>query len=474
MKAPDKSIRTKGWLAATVIAVAASLVALDSASSSAAADVGEACEIDLGRLLSAVGENDRDGSPSSRIFRLADHRLVGRVEADLQVTGMPTAPRISGDAELVDGTYENLTAGTLIENLTIAVAAAESNVMRLTFTGTDGDSGAISGGGSITVEPDGGLVLDGTADLNNVTLLRRDDIVAAATGSVAYVGTPCRGRLEGRLENTKVDIRLVDLLPPSVVEIEVVEIGAGGGKEPSPSLATREHGRLVDLDLTIDMPGGVIVSGRGIDSEWSGDLVITGNWAKPEIRGVLSLVRGEISFAGRAFVLIAGTIAFEKGQELSPLIDMTASHEGKDITALMHVTGSASAPEVVLTSQPELPQDEILARVMFGKSIARLSPAQVSRVAAALRALSRGETLSEDVFGLARTLLGVDILADERRRMLSSDGNQRPDGDGRSDEQSGPGPVEIEIAPGISIAADQEADESLKEGTLGIIWKWDY
>jgi hypothetical protein len=71
-------------------------------------------------------------------------------------------------------------------------------------------------------------------------------------------------------------------------------------------------------------------------------------------------------------------------------------------------------------------------------------------------------------------LLGVDILAEERRRMLSSDGNQRPDGDQRSDEQSGPRPVEIEIAPGISISADQEADVGLKEGTLGIIWKWDY
>jgi translocation and assembly module TamB len=474
MKVSDKPIRTKGWLAATVMAVAAGLVALDSASSLAAAGVGEVCEIGFGRLLSAVGENDSVGLPSSPIFRLADHRLVGRVETDLRAGGTPTAPRIRGDAELVDGTYENLIAGTLIENLMIAIVAADSNVMRLSFTGTDGDSGAVAGGGSITVEPGGGLVIDGTADLTNVTLLRRDDIVAAATGSVTYVGTPCRGRFEGRLETTNVNIRLVDLLPPSVVEIEVVEIGADGVTDTSPDLGALEPGWSGDLDLTIDLPGNVFVRGRGLDSVWTGDLIITGTLTTPEIRGVLSLVRGEISFAGRAFVMIAGTIAFEKGQELSPLIDLTASYEGEDITALMNVTGSASAPNVVLTSQPELPEQEILARVIFGKSVARLSPAQVARVAAALRALSRGETLSEDVFGLARTLLGVDILADERRRRLSGDDDQRPDGYRRTDEQTGPGPVEIEIAPGISIAADQEEDEGVKEGTLGIIWKWDY
>jgi len=461
-------------MAATVITVAASLVALDCASSLAAAKGSEVCEIGLGRLLFAAGETDRDGSPSSSIVRLADHRLVGRVETDLREGGTPTMPRVSGAAELVDGTYENLIAGTLIENLMIAVVAADSNVMRLSFTGTDGDSGTVAGGGSITVEPNGGLVIDGTADLTNVTLLRRDDIVAAATGSVVYGGTPCRGRFKGRLETTNVSIRLVDLLPPSVVEIEVVEIGADGVTDTSPDLGALEPGWSGDLDLTIDLPGNVFVRGRGLDSEWTGDLIITGSLTTPEIRGVLGLVHGEISFAGRAFVLIAGTIAFEKGQELSPLIDITASHEGKDITALMNVTGSASAPEIVLTSQPELPEGEILARVMFGKSVARLSPAQVVRVATALKALSRGETLSEDVFGLARTLLGIDVLADERRKRLSGDGDQRPDGDRQTDEQSGPRPVEIEIAPGISVAAEQEEEEGIKEGTLGIIWKWDY
>jgi len=474
MKVPDKTMRARGWMAATVMTVAASLVALDSASSLAAAERGKACGIDFGWILSAVGENDRDGSPPSPILRLADDRLVGRVEANLRVAGMPTAHRINGDAGLVDGTYENLIAGTRIENLTIDIAAAGSNVMQLSFAGTARDAGTVAGGGSITVEPGGSLVIDATADLTNVTLLRRDDIVAAATGSVAFAGAPCRGRLEGRLETTNVDIRLVDLLPPSVVEIDVVEIGAEGVAEPSADGKAPERGRSVDLDLRVDLPGRVFVRGRGLDSEWTGDLNIAGSLTTPEVRGVLSLVQGEISFAGRAFVMIAGTIAFEKGQELSPLIDMTASHEGEDITALINVTGSASAPNVELTSQPELPEAEILARVMFGISVARLSPAQVVRVAAALKALSRGETLSEDAFGLARTLLGVDILAAERRKRLSGDGDQRPDGDWLTDEQSGPKPVEIEIAPGISVAAEQEEEEGVREGTLGIIWKWDY
>jgi translocation and assembly module TamB len=271
-----------------------------------------------------------------------------------------------------------------------------------------------------------------------------------------------------------VDIRLANPLAPSVVEIAVTEIGGKGNKEPIPDRRPPGNGWSSDLDLTIKMPGAVFIRGRGIDSEWSGDVVATGSWAKPELRGDLNLVRGEISFAGQVFVLSAGTIVFEPGREISPLIDLSASHEGKDITALMKVTGSPAAPVIDLTSRPELPEEEVLARVMFGKSVSRLSSAQGVRLATVIRALSRGETISEDEFGVGRTLLGIDVLAEERKRREGGEGDWRLDRDRRKDEPSGPKPVEIEISPGISVAAEQEEDESVKEGTLGIIWKWDY
>jgi hypothetical protein len=96
------------------------------------------------------------------------------------------------------------------------------------------------------------------------------------------------------------------------------------------------------------------------------------------------------------------------------------------------------------------------------------------RVAAALNAMSRGETMSEDEFGLARTLLGVDILAEERKRRSGGYRDWRLDTDRWADEQSEDGPTEIEIAPGVSVAAEQDEEEGVREGTFGVIWKWDY
>jgi translocation and assembly module TamB len=488
MKAPRDSIRARASIAATILAVAVSIAAMDFVTPAAHAEPGDPCEIDLFRLLSFLPEGDHDRPPAvqwrgdrqplRRSSPFADHRLWGRAAVDLQVdlrsAGRPSAPGVIGSARLVEGTYEHLLTGTLIENLKIDVVADGGNVIRLTFAGTDGVSGSVAGHGSLIVEAGGGIAIDGVANFTNFILSRRDDIAATATGSVAYLGTPCRGRIEGRLETNYVELRLAERLPPSVVDLEVDEIGAGGGAESGTDGMTAEGGWSGDLDLTIDMPGSVFVRGRGLASEWSGHLTVAGSWAKPELRGVLNLVRGEISFAGKVFAVREGVMVFERGGESFPLIDLAASHESEDLTAVMTVAGAASAPLVTLTSRPELPEGEILARVMFGKSVARLSPGQALRVAAALNAMSRGETMSEDGFGLARTLLGVDILDEERKRRSGGYRDWRLDTDRWADEQSEDGPTEIEIAPGVSVAAEQDEEEGAREGTFGVIWKWDY
>ncbi len=457
-----------------ILAVAVSIAATVFVPPVAHAEPTDPCEFDLFPLLSFLPEGDHDRQLLHRSPPSAAYRLWGRIAGDLRAAEGASAPGIIGSAKLVEGAYEHLLSGTLIENLKIDVIADGGNVIRFAFAGTDGVSGSVAGHGSLTVEAGGGITIDGEANFTNFILSRRDDITATATGSVAYVGTPCRGRIEGRLETTNVEIRLPERLPLTVVDLEVIEIGAGVSAQSATDRTPPEAGLSGDLDLTIYMPGDIFAHGRGLESEWSGVLTVVGSWAKPELRGVLNLVRGEIFFVGKAFEVREGTIVFERGGDSVPLIDLLASLENEDLVAFMSVAGAASAPLVTLTSRPELPEGEILARVMFGKSVARLSPGQALRVAAAIRALSRGETMSEDGLGLARTLLGVDILAEEKRRRSSSYRDWRLDTDRWADEQSADGPTEIEIAPGVSVAAEQDEEEGVREGTLGIIWKWDY
>ena len=54
----------------------------------------------------------------------------------------------------------------------------------------------------------------------------------------------------------------------------------------------------------------------------------------------------------------------------------------------LRITGVADAPQFELTSVPPLPQDEILARLLFGESAGQLTALQAAQLGAALVTLT--------------------------------------------------------------------------------------
>jgi translocation and assembly module TamB len=74
--------------------------------------------------------------------------------------------------------------------------------------------------------------------------------------------------------------------------------------------------------------------------------------------------------------------------------------------AVMQLTGLASEPALTLTSDPVLPQDEILARLIFNRSLAKMSVFQIAQLASAVAELSgRSQT---DLIENLRRIAGVD------------------------------------------------------------------
>src|SRR6202023_4061392 len=74
--------------------------------------------------------------------------------------------------------------------------------------------------------------------------------------------------------------------------------------------------------------------------------------------------------------------------KIDPTLDFTAQSTVADATTTLHVTGLADAPQFELSSSPPLPQDEILARLLFGESASQLTALQLAQIGAALATLS--------------------------------------------------------------------------------------
>lgn len=226
------------------------------------------------------------------------------------------------------------------------------------------------------------------------------------------------------------------------------------------------------------MPKRVFVRGRGLDSEWGGDLKVTGTLSSPRVQGQLRPLRGRYDFAGKIFTLREGSIAFAGKDEIDPALDLSAERRATDITAIIHVTGTARKPEITLESIPDYPQDEVLSRVLFNKSTGRLSAGEALQLAQAVGTLS-GASDGGGIMDFARGMLRLDVLRFSEQTEDSEGGAEAGKYindriylgvEGTATGETGV-TVEIEITPRLKLEGDIGPKD---KSQTGLKWKRDY
>lgn len=162
------------------------------------------------------------------------------------------------------------------------------------------------------------------------------------------------------------------------------------------------------------------------------------------------------------------------------LAAVKASVKGKEVTATIAVTGTAAAPKVDLTSTPALPQDEILAKVLFDKSVSDLTPMQLVRIAQIIGVMSGRLSAGPDPISQLRKKAGIDTLnvnRDDKTGATSvSIGKQLSGGvyisvDQGINTQGSAVKLEIEVTPNIQVETRIGNDA---ENSVGVSWKKDY
>jgi translocation and assembly module TamB len=343
------------------------------------------------------------------VARLADalplgaHVIAGSLEAAATASGSLDDPRLDGHAVLRGGRYENLDSGTVVTALK-AEALLRGERIELTASGSDG------GRGSVRLRGDATLAGDYGADivLDHFTALRRDDVEASVDGTLRLA----EGRLAGELTVPRAEIDVGRIKGGGPVHLEVVEINRPNA--PPPSRQQRQNSARAGPALALDVRSRIehaFVRGRGLDSEWQGDMAVGGTTAAPSLTGKLTAARGQLDLLGKSFKLTGdSTVTFQGGTPPDPALAVTAEAAAADITAQVQVTGTAKAPEMAFTSSPPLPQDEVLARLLFGREAGKLSAFQQIQLAQMAASGLTGEGAGFDPVGELRGFLGLDVL----------------------------------------------------------------
>lgn len=374
------------------------------------------------KLDASSANLDIDGTaPLGLLNRFIEPRSVaGSVSFDLRLDGPPTLQNLSGQVTSSDARLVAPTLGLTLEqtNLNATLSAARANISAVT---------SVSSGGQIGVE--GQLSLLGQRDanldvrLNQVVLVDPQLYETEINGAVSIDGALTGGALiGGNLTLGETNIRIPSSGFGGTGAIpEIIHIN-----EPPPVRRTRARagllaqnasdgsatGPVYPLNVAITAPNRVFVRGRGLDSEFGGTLRIRGTTRDVIPQGAFNLIRGRLDILGQRLAIEEATATILGS--FVPVLRIRATTNAEDVQVAVIIAGPADSPEITFTSNPELPQEEVLSLLLFGRELQSLSPIQAGRLALAVRTLT-GQG-GEGIVGSVRDGAGLadfDVTSDE-------------------------------------------------------------
>ncbi len=330
-------------------------------------------------------------------------RARGQVTLDAGVTGSTSAPLVNGTLTLAGGEVQDLGQGVRISAIAATIQASGQTVRIASFTGQAGP-GTIGANGTVGLT--GAMPVNLTLTMRNARPLASDLLTATLNADLAVRGD-VQGTLaaSGKIDITQATINVPEHLPTSVAVLPVRIAGQPLPPPPKP-------GAVVRLDLQLDTPGQIFVRGRGLDAVLGGTLHVGGTTVAPQVSGGFTMRRGTFNLAGSTLTFARGKVGFDGAgvtNKIDPSLDFEADAPTTSGTASLIVGGYADAPKITLTASPPLPQDEVLAQLLFGRSASQLGPFQYAEIAAALAELSG--TGGGNPLDRVRKGLGLDRLS---------------------------------------------------------------
>jgi translocation and assembly module TamB len=348
----------------------------------------------------------RYAGPADTLWRLSGVEtfdLSGPIAVGADIGGRLVDPQIRGSVKADGARLESPVTGTVVERIQAQGRFAGPKLVLSQISGSTPGGGTIAGSGAVDFTG-GKAGLDLTFNASRAKLLDRDDIAATVTGPLSIKSSGSGGTISGKLHLNSGRFTLGRAsAAASVPQLKVRNVGQDAD-------LVIEVAQLQPWKLDVDLAGGdLTVRGLGIDSRWSTDIHVAGSADSPRITGRADLIRGEYEFAGRNFRLERGVIRFRGESPPDPLLDIRAEAQVQGLDASILVGGTGLKPEIRFASVPQLPQDELLSRLLFGTSITNLSAPEALQLASAVAALQSGSG-NLDPINAVRRAVGLDRL----------------------------------------------------------------
>ena len=244
------------------------------------------------------------------------------------------------------------------------------------------------------------------------------------------IDSDIQARLDARGERTEVTIvshkTFVDILeqkllanPEKIPTFDRVELVDRAGARDAEK-AAQEKGEPwlpTDMRLSMKLDQPVLIRGAQTEMMWGGAIEVTRGADDVHIEGGFRSQGGYFELLNHEFTLTEGSVEMPAEGEIDPYIDVTADTTIGDYDVSVRISGRATRPELKLSANPPLPQDQVFALLVTGRPDAGAGESKdVATKAASLLASFQNPALQQqlrDQIGIDRVGIGFGDSVDE-------------------------------------------------------------
>ena len=302
-------------------------------------------------------------------------QLDGDLGLDVDVSGTFGHPVLSGAGDMTVN-VARFTNATLPALRGFNVRCTfRDNALTLDRFGGDLAGGPFTMSGRVTFVKLTEPTLDLQMRAQSVLVARNDTLTARADADVKITGPFAAATVSGNvaLTNTRF-LKNIDLIP----------IGLPG--RPAPQAPAERPGffslpsppfRDWKFDVAIKTKDPVLIRGNLATGEATTDLKLTGTGLKPGLQGVVHMEGVEATLPFSRLDVSRGSLTFDPNDSTNPTIDLQGTSVIRDYTVRVYVYGTLLSPQAIFTSEPPLPQEEIISLIATGATRRELSTGNV-------------------------------------------------------------------------------------------------
>ncbi len=284
-----------------------------------------------------------------------DIRSSGQLKFNINSTGAMQGANLGGEIDLVDASLASSDAPVGLQHSNGVLTLTTNRINIQKFEGTVG-GGTVTAQGGVVYRP--GIQFDLGLAAKSVRALYPQGMRETADAYLRFTGTPEKALLGGT-----VNVADISFTPAFDLNSFIGQFSGGAISPPSTGFS-----QDVALNIAVHSTSNVNLVSRAVSIGGSANLQVRGTAGDPVLLGRVNLDGGDVILNGTRFVLTGGTVQFINPSETEPVVNMALTTSIQQYNINLRFEGPTNQLKTQYTSDPALPQADIINLLAFGQT----------------------------------------------------------------------------------------------------------